>query len=212
MEFWQQLDEIRTRWNVLEHPFYTRWSRGELTEDELAVYAGEYRHAVVALADASERAAGQATGEQAAVLTQHAREERAHVNLWDAFTKAAGGESTRTAAPETAECAVAWAGEQRDLLQGLVAMYAIESAQPAISATKLEGLKEHYDYPEGPATAYFALHAVLDKEHAETEKTLIEPMLDGADVDGLLVEAEQVLAANWRLLDGVERLNGRVAA
>ena len=208
MEFWSQLEAVRTRWNVLEHPFYTRWSAGELTSDELAVYAGEYRHAVVALAEASERAAEQATGEQAAVLTQHAREERAHVNLWDAFAQAAGGDVARTPAPETADCAAAWSGGDRDLLSNLVAMYAIESAQPEISATKLEGLTTHYGYEAGVPTAYFSLHAELDKEHAAQEKALIEPMLDGADVDALIAEAERVLEANWRLLDGVDRLNG----
>jgi pyrroloquinoline-quinone synthase len=44
------IDAARERWNVLEHPFYVRWERGELTRDELARYAGEYRHAVLALA------------------------------------------------------------------------------------------------------------------------------------------------------------------
>jgi hypothetical protein len=34
---------------------------------------------------------------------------------------------------------------------------------------------------------------------------MIERELDGADVDGLVAEAERVLKANWRLLDGVER-------
>ena len=48
-----------------------------------------------------------------------------------------------------------------------------------------------------------------DVEHAAQERALIEPLLDGADVEALLAEAESVLRANWELLDGVERLNGR---
>ena len=35
MDFFADLDAVRRRWNVLEHPFYTRWSAGELTLDEL---------------------------------------------------------------------------------------------------------------------------------------------------------------------------------
>ena len=46
-----------------------------------------------------------------------------------------------------------------DALEGLVVLYAIESAQPAISRTKLDGLVEHYGLAEGPATEYFSLHA-----------------------------------------------------
>ena len=30
------IDAARERWNVLEHPFYTRWEQGELTREELA--------------------------------------------------------------------------------------------------------------------------------------------------------------------------------
>ena len=113
------------------------------------------------------------------------------------------------AEPETAECAAAWEGEGRDFAGHLVALYAIESAQPAISRVKADGLREHYGFDAGPATAYFDLHAELDVEHAAAERALIEPRLDGADADALLAEAEGVLRANWELLDGVERLNDR---
>src|ERR671926_11695 len=53
MELSARIDEARQRWDVLKHPFYERWERGELGRDELAFYAGEYRHAVVALARAA---------------------------------------------------------------------------------------------------------------------------------------------------------------
>jgi pyrroloquinoline quinone (PQQ) biosynthesis protein C len=47
---WQRIEESRARHNVLEHPFYLRWSAGELSREELARYAGQYRHATEALA------------------------------------------------------------------------------------------------------------------------------------------------------------------
>jgi pyrroloquinoline-quinone synthase len=206
MEFWSRLEDVRSRWNVLEHPFYQRWSAGELTRDELAVYAGEYRHAVVALADAAAGAAATAEPELQGALRAHAAEEASHVALWDAFAERVGGDVDRAPAPETAECAEAWAGSERDVLASLVALYAIESGQPAISETKLEGLRAHYGITDGPATEYFTLHAELDKEHAAAERKLIEPRLEGADIDALLSEAERVLSANWHLLDGVDRM------
>src|SRR5579859_5758284 len=90
MDLIARLDAERAACNVLEHPFYERWSEGELSAGELAFYAGEYRHAVVALAAVSERAASKARAEHAAQLRDHAREEAAHVELWDQFAAAAG--------------------------------------------------------------------------------------------------------------------------
>ena len=201
MDLWSRLADAQSRWNVLDHPFYQRWSRGELSAGDLAVYAGQYRHAVVALAAAADGAA-RAAGD--ADLAAHAGEEAAHVALWDAFAEAAGANGDDPE-PETVECAEAWAGEGRDLLGHLVAMYAIESAQPAISRVKADGLRQHYGFDGGLGTAYFDLHAVRDVEHAAEAQAKIGERLDGADEDALVAEAERVLRANWSLLDGVER-------
>jgi pyrroloquinoline-quinone synthase len=207
MDLWTRLEHARDRCNVLEHPFYQRWSRGELERDELAAYAGQYRHAVVALAEAAAGAARMASQELRPQLEAHAVEEAGHIALWDDFTAAIGGDPAATANPETAACARAWAGNgERDLLRSLVALYAIESGQPAIADTKRQGLREFYGCESGPATAYFDLHAELDHEHAAAERALIEPRLEAADEDTLVAEAEAVLRANWELLDGVERV------
>jgi pyrroloquinoline-quinone synthase len=206
VDLWTRLEDVRRRWNVLEHPFYQRWSDGSLSREELAVYAGQYRHAVVALADASIRAARAAEGDDALALVEHAEEETAHVTLWDGFARAVGGDPVAPAAPETRDCAEAWARPGRDLLATLVALYAIESAQPAIADVKRAGLRERYGIDAPVATAYFDVHVERDREHAAAARALIEARLDDAAVDGLVAEAEAVLSANWRLLDGVERM------
>lgn len=204
MDFFEKLEQVRSRWNVLDHPFYRRWSAGELSAEELARYSGQYRHAVVALADACDRAALAGGTELRPELEEHAAEERSHVPLWDAFVGAVGGDSAAPADPETAECASAWTAAE-GLLDGLVSLYAIESGQPAISRTKLDGLLGSYGVAEGPATEYFSLHAELDHEHAAESRRLIEERLEDADQERLLAAAERVLRGNWTLLDGVER-------
>ncbi len=180
------IDAAHERWNVLEHPFYVRWEQGELTREELAQYAGEYRHAVVALARAA-RTAG-----------LHAEEEAAHISLWDDFATALGTEE-REPLPETRCCASAWAAGE-DELGAAAILYAIESSQPEISQTKLHGLIQHYGFePKSSATEYFELHAERDHEHAAQARATLE----GSDDQRLVALAESALAANWALLDGV---------
>ena len=206
MELWERLEHVHARWDVLRHPFYRRWSAGELTPAELAAYAGQYRHAVLALARASEHAAHAAAGEDARELAAHAEEEAAHVGLWDGFVRAVGGDVDAAPNLETRACAQAWARPERELPATLVALYAVESAQPAIAETKRAGLRAHYGIDQASATAYFDVHVQRDREHAASGRRLLEARLDGGDPGALAAEAEAVLRANWRLLDGVERV------
>jgi pyrroloquinoline-quinone synthase len=206
MDLWSRLEAQQRCWNVLEHPFYERWSAGALSRSELAAYAGEYRHAVVALAEGTAAAAAAATDPaMRADLEAHAAVEAAHVGLWDDFAHAVGGDLDRPPAPETAVCARAWAGFGRSLAGHVAALYAIESAQPAISATKAAGLRMHYGFEAGPATAYFDVHTERDVAHAAEGRALLERLAPTSDPEELTAEAGRVLRANWTLLDGVER-------
>jgi pyrroloquinoline-quinone synthase len=195
MNLISRLDDARRRRNILEHPFYTRWERGELTPEELAAYAAEYRHAVVALAGAAEDAAPLAGH-------GHADEERSHVALWDEFAAACEAEE-RGPNAETERCAAAWTSAA-DPLEALAILYAIEAGQPEVSQTKLEGLVEHYGFEEaGAGTAYFRLHAELDHDHAAQSRELLQRLATPADEDRLVAAAERALDGNWALLDGV---------
>jgi pyrroloquinoline-quinone synthase len=209
MSIIDQLDKVRAATNVLEHPFYRRWSAGELSAGELTCYAAQYRHAVVALAEASARAAAKAPAQLRDGLDAHAEEERAHVRLWDRFARQAGAGDAQDepALPETDACVRAWtAGE--DTLEHLAVLYAIEAGQPEVSRTKLDGLGEHYGYvTEGPASEYFRVHELRDVEHAHEAAELIERLLaeDPEREQELVQCATKALRGNWLLLDGVER-------
>jgi pyrroloquinoline-quinone synthase len=197
---WERIEMARERWNVLRHPFYRRWSAGELGADELGLYSGQYRHAVEAIATMS-RAVATAHPDRPE-LQGHADEERDHVRLWDDFVEATGGSTGAAPIPETAACVAEWTGDG-DQLTTLVRLYAIESGQPEISRTKRDGLVSHYGFEDGQATAYFRLHEELDVEHAGEGRALIDELRGTTGDDELVAAAEGALRANWRLLDGV---------
>lgn len=199
-EVWQRVEDKRKRWNVLEHPFYQRWSSGELSREELARYSGQYRHAVEAIATIS-AAAAEALPERGE-LRRHAAEELGHVRLWDGFVNAVGGDVDAAPNAETAACVEAWAGGA-DVLDLLARLYAVEVAQPEISRTKRAGLVGRYGFADGSGTAYFRVHERRDVEHAAEVRELIAELAGAGDGERIVAEAERAYAANWRLLDGV---------
>jgi len=200
LTIWDRIESARERWDVLRHPFYEQWTAGALTSEQLARYSGQYRHAVEAIADVSDRVAEGAPAHPE--LREHAVEERAHVALWDEFVAATGGDAEAAPAPETARCVSAWSADG-DLLAKLVTLYAIEAAQPEISRVKREGLISSYGFADGQGTAYFEVHERRDAEHAAQARELLAELADEADEDRLVAVAESAYRANWRLLDGV---------
>ena len=199
---WERIEESRARHNVLEHPFYVRWSAGELTREELARYSGQYRHATEALARLCHQTVEAAPAERRDEIAAHANEEEAHVGLWDGFVEAAHGEIGAQPTPETAECVSTWTAQDGYLAQ-LARMYAIESGQPEISRIKREGLSRFYGIDGGPGSEYFRVHEEADHAHAAEARRLIEDAMSPDDSDAVVTAAESAFRANWRLLDGV---------
>jgi pyrroloquinoline-quinone synthase len=199
-ETWGRIERSRERWDVLRHPFYVRWSKGELTREELARYSGQYRHAVEAIATMSAAAADALPDRPE--LRRHAAEELDHVRLWDGFVEASGGRISDGPTAETAECVRAWTANG-STVDTLVRLYAIESSQPEISRTKRQGLVERYGFGDEAGTAYFRVHSSRDAEHAAEVRELLTEVARDVSDDRLAAAAESAYRANWRLLDGV---------
>jgi pyrroloquinoline-quinone synthase len=217
-DFFAALDARIARYDLLQHPFYQAWSKGELTRDELREYASEYWHHVSAFP--TYLSALHARLEDAplrrTVLENLADEEglpagRAHSDLWMDFATGMGAEAAevrdRTLQPETAALIAHFRGAtQTSPATALASLYTYESRVPAIARTKAEGLKQHYGADKVTAR-YFTIHQTADVHHATVWRDAIEAELVAhpEDADVALDAAEATAAALWKMLSGIER-------
>jgi pyrroloquinoline-quinone synthase len=219
--FWTRFEERVAPYNLLTHPFYQAWSRGDLTRDDLGAYAAEYWRHVSAfptylsalhsrLPDAELRRE---------VLRNLAEEEgtdsataRPHSDLWMDFAEGMG--ATRSAVeshavqPEMTALLNTFRTAMADPTPAaaFAALYAYESKVPAISLTKAAGLAEHYN-ADAATSRYFTLHQTADVAHASVWREIINQQIanDPAAAEAALASGERAARALWTALDGVER-------
>jgi pyrroloquinoline-quinone synthase len=218
--FWTALEERVSRFDLLKHPFYQAWTKGELTHDELREYAAEYWHHVSAFPTyLSALHAGMSDGEtRREVLRNLAEEEgvdtplgRAHSDLWMDFAAAMGASreevTKRAVQPETAALIARFRELMREKpVVAMAALYAYESRVPAIARTKAEGLAAHYE-TTGAGARYFTLHETADVHHASVWRELMNVQLAAEPelAEAALNSAEVAAKALWSALDGIER-------
>src|SRR5437762_7711131 len=92
--------------------------------------------------------------------------------------------------------------------QGLAALYAYESQIPAVSESKIDGLRRFYGIDRERDIAYFHVHVEADKEHAAAERALLERKLDDRNAPAVSDSVNRVLTALWEMLDGVCHRHG----
>ena len=191
----QMLDQAVTRWNLLDHSFYQRWTHGTLTRDELCDYIKQYGHVVRAVP----RWLEQVRGGDTAQLARHVDEERSHVALWEKFGEALGltSEAIRTApANEPTTRLLARGDHLAEQGHAAAVVWALEAQTPAVAEAKLAGLSAFYGISGDAGGRYFAVHQHLDVEHAAELRVLCQ---DGSDD-----AAEEMSEALWDLLTSVE--------
>lgn len=213
------LDALIASRSILRHPFYLAWTAGELSRGQLAAYAGYYYPHVAAFPDYLESAAaGAGDPEVRRELLENLAEELSepapHAELWLAFARGCGVESDAMIAAAPADGAREAVTAFRRLAAGgtagaLAALYAYESQQPEVAATKADGLRRHYGVTDDASLAYFTVHAEADLRHRQGERQALARCLEaGAGRREVLDAAGEALDAYWGLLDGVCREAG----
>lgn len=215
----QHLDKIDNdiaEKNLLRHPFYLAWVRGELSEEALIDYAKQYYHHVAAfptyLSAAHAKCDDQSTRKQ--ILANLIDEEAGspnHPDLWRQFANSLGVNNGDLAnaerQPETTNLINTFRSicGDKSTAHGLAALYAYESQIPAICESKIDGLKKFYGFSDPKGYEYFSVHIEADKEHSATEREMLMDKIDNQNSESVRASVNRVLDALWELLSGVCR-------
>ncbi len=207
-----QLDADIAEKNLLKHPFYLAWTRGELSREALSDYAQQYYHHVAAfptyLSAVHAKCEDHPTRKQ---LLDNLVDEEAgtpnHPDLWVQFAEGLGVADARGGAPQA---------ETKNLIgtfrsvcaggstaEGLAALYAYESQIPAICESKIDGLKKHYGMTDPEHYRYFSVHIEADREHSAAERQMLGQYVNEANFQSVRAAAGRVLDSLWALLTGV---------
>jgi len=215
-QYLDKIDDDIARKHLLKHPFYLAWTRGELSKEALADYARQYYHHVAAfptyLSAVHARCDHQATRKQ--LLSNLIDEEGGapnHPELWLKFAEGLGVSEVdvRNAAkePETKNLNDTFRSVcgNGPTAEGLAALYAYESQIPAISESKIEGLKKHYGFSNPERYRYFSVHVEADREHSAAARKMLGSYINKHNFESVKTSVNRVLNALWELLSSLCR-------
>src|ERR671925_254300 len=196
--------EIEKR-SLLKHSFYKMWSEGKLTIDHLQGYSKEYFQLVKIVPKFVESIA-EARG-NSDTLTNNAREEAEHIELWVRFATALGvsrSDLISYGGSEKTNEAVAKLMGLADLEfeEAVAAMYAYEMELPKISRSKIDGLKKFYSMDSEDAIKYFEIHEEADVRHAQVWREILQN-IPADKQEAVFNAAIESLKAQNMLLDSV---------
>jgi len=155
--------EIQNR-SLLKHPFYQKWSNGELTLDHLQGYSKEYSQLVNAIPKMVENVGMLTTDKKTHfAIVENQKEESEHIELWAKFASSLGVSKNillRYGGSIDTNLAIS---KLINLTSGsfeeaICAMYAYEMELPKISRSKIDGLKGFYNITGTDAIEYFKTH------------------------------------------------------
>src|SRR5579859_5588324 len=163
---------------LLDHPFYRRWERGEVSTTELAAYAAQYRHfegyLPIFLARLVARLPeGPGRDLLAANLADEEGDPIPHLELFESFATAVGAK-VETASPATADLLETY--EQllgQGPLAALAGFVAYESQSSDIAARKAEGLRRYHGLDDRQVS-FWEHHAAVDARHGDWAQGAME--------------------------------------
>ena len=210
-----RLNAVLSERRLLEHPFYQRWSAGELGRDELVAYAGQYRAIEAQLPLTlsilvEQLPAGSAQDLVAQNLADELGNPVAHLELFDRFAAALDAPAT---VPEPAMAALvatyAHAAEVSPAFAlGVLGAYEVQGS--AIADTKGQGLRAWYGLNAND-TAFWDAHVDLESSHAAWTIEALS-LLSEDELELAFAGAELSASAWWSFLDEREAAHAATSA
>lgn len=214
LEILSEIDARIEDRHLLKHPFYRAWTAGKLPLEALGDYVSQYYHHVAAFPTYLSALHSQTDDMtiRRHILNNLVDEETGspnHPELWMTFAERLG------VACEQVESAELWP-ETRALIQGfrkqcsengtpagLSALYAYESQIPAVSESKIQGLRKFYGFDDPEGYRYFSVHIEADQEHSRVERQLLAGCVTPQNYESCFHAVHEVLDRLWSLLSGV---------
>ena len=188
--------------NMLLHPFYQDWMKGELSRKQLQNYGEQY----IPFTDDFPRFVSAIHSncdslEKRRLLLENLAEEEGldengpgpHQNLWRDFIDGIGGDSRKKGA--FAIKSLALRDTYKELCQssyeeGLCALYVYEHQIPKVAELKIEGLAQFYGITDKKALRFFTLHQKADVAHSGACEKLIDEIDEEKEAAALAAAAK----------------------
>jgi pyrroloquinoline quinone (PQQ) biosynthesis protein C len=209
------LDQAATQRPLLDHPFYRSWLGAELTREDLADYAAQYRYVEQVLPATLEvTAAKLPDGDARRLVESSLADERSrprpHLDLLDDFAAAVGADTTGSPSPATAQLVATYQNAaQVGAVAALSVIGAYEVQAAEVAATKAASLRAQY-HLDSTGTQFWDVHAQLEDSHANWTAEAIEKLHPALEDVGRFAAASA--AAWWAFLDEREAARQGTAA
>jgi pyrroloquinoline-quinone synthase len=200
--------------SLLTHPFYQAWQAGELSLDDLRVYAAQYyffeanfpRFLSAIHARCPDREVRQSILDN---LWDEEHGRQNHLALWLDFAAGLDLDPDQVeftpVLPQTQALLDAYfqACAESSFQQGLAAVYAYESQVPQLMVEKIRGLRDFYGVTDPTTLQFFEVHGVLDEDHSAREAEAIASQTNQEESAAVVASLDAALEAWWGFLDGV---------
>jgi pyrroloquinoline-quinone synthase len=227
--FWTAAEERIKKYDLLTHPFYIAWSKGELSKEDLKMYAMQYYKHVDAFPEYLETLENRLPeGRLRRTINENRQDElgalsadgQSHSDMWLDFAEGSGADKEATKSFDPIAEIKQLISQFRTTsangttIEALASFYAYESQVPRIADEKGNWLKNLYG-ADAKTCRYFSVHATADIEHANVWRCLINKEISEQDekAQQALNSIELTAQALWKVLDGIEkRTGGKCAA